>query len=42
MPVAEIVAEMLWPELKGRWGHVGEGWLPLSEALEWLAKKESS
>ena len=37
---AEIVAEMVWPELRGRWGHVGQGWLPLHRALEWAAAKK--
>lgn len=28
---AEIAAEALWPELRGRWAHHGERWVHLSE-----------
>ena len=39
---AEVAAEMTWPELRGRWGHHGQAWLPVDALPAWLRTKSTS
>ena len=39
---AEISAEMIWQELRGRWGHHGAAWLPVDALPNWLLTSSKS
>jgi iron complex transport system substrate-binding protein len=39
---AEIAAEMMWPELRGRWGHHGHSWLSVEVLPGWLSTMSSA